>query len=78
MDGNLFYVNFGINGIHYTKVLVDSECLCFVTIGLSLFSTVDEQFTKQIAEMLVQLSYIDECNTLGQKTGRKDIHKVPN
>jgi hypothetical protein len=36
MDGNPFYVNFGINGIHYTKALVDSGCLCFATISLSL------------------------------------------
>ena len=36
MDGNPFYVNFGINGIHFTKALVDSGCLCFATISLSL------------------------------------------
>jgi hypothetical protein len=36
MDGNPFYVNFGINGIHYTKALVDSGCLCFATISLML------------------------------------------
>jgi len=36
MDGNPFYINFGINGIHYTKALVDSGCLCFATISLSL------------------------------------------
>ena len=36
MDGNPFYVNFGINGIHYTEALVDSGCLCFTTISLSL------------------------------------------
>ena len=35
MDGKPFYVNFGINGIHYTKALVDSGCLCFATISLS-------------------------------------------
>jgi predicted aspartyl protease len=36
MDGDPFYVNFGINGNHYTKALVDSGCLCFSTISLSL------------------------------------------
>ncbi len=36
MDGNPFYINFGINGTHYTKALVDSGCLCFATISLSL------------------------------------------
>ena len=38
MDSNPFYINFSINGIHYTKALVDSGCLCFATISLSLAS----------------------------------------
>jgi hypothetical protein len=33
-------------------------------------------FAKQIAEMLEQISYIDDCDTLGQKANKKDIHKV--
>lgn len=40
------------------------------------FSTADLQFAKQIGEMLEQLSYIDDCDTLGQKSSKKDIHKV--
>ena len=36
MDSDPFYVNFSINGIYYTKALVDSGCLCFATISLSL------------------------------------------
>jgi len=36
MDSNPFYVNFSINGIHYTKALVDSSCLYFATISLLL------------------------------------------
>ena len=36
MDGNPFYVNFSINGIYYTKALVNSSCLCFATISLLL------------------------------------------
>ncbi len=36
MDSNPFYINFGINGIHYTKALINSGCLCFATISLSL------------------------------------------
>jgi len=36
MDSNPFYVNFSINGIHYTKALVNSSYLCFTTISLSL------------------------------------------
>ncbi len=40
------------------------------------FSTADLQFAKQIGEMLEQLSYIDDCDTLGQKADKKDIHQV--
>jgi hypothetical protein len=40
------------------------------------FSTADLEFAKQIAEMLEQISYIDDCDTLGQKADKKDIHRV--
>ncbi|KAL2861005.1 uncharacterized protein BJX67DRAFT_367453 [Aspergillus lucknowensis] len=40
------------------------------------FATADLGFAKQIGDMLVQISYIDDCDTLGQKTERKDIHKA--
>ncbi|KAK3897896.1 hypothetical protein C8A05DRAFT_38525 [Staphylotrichum tortipilum] len=40
------------------------------------FSTADRKFREQIGQLLRQLSYIDECDTLGQKTGKKDIHKA--
>ena len=40
------------------------------------FSTADVDFAKQVGEMLQQLSYIDDCDTLGQKINKKDIHKV--
>ncbi|KAM7208834.1 hypothetical protein V8F06_014924 [Rhypophila decipiens] len=33
MDGRPFYVNFGINGTHYTKAFIDSGCLCFASIS---------------------------------------------
>jgi predicted aspartyl protease len=36
MDGKPFFINFGINGIHYTRALVDSGCLCFATISEAL------------------------------------------
>ena len=36
MDSNPFYVNFSINGIYYTKALINSSYLCFTTISLSL------------------------------------------
>ncbi|KAB8212932.1 hypothetical protein BDV33DRAFT_210698 [Aspergillus novoparasiticus] len=40
------------------------------------FATADLDFAKQIAEMLEKISYIDDCDTLGQRTDRKDIHKA--
>ena len=40
------------------------------------FATADMEFAKQIGEMLEQISYIDECDTLGQKTNKTDIHNV--
>src|SRR4030088_1630121 len=36
MDGQPFYINFGINRIHYTRALVDTGCLCFATISRAL------------------------------------------
>ena len=36
MDSPPFYINISINGIYYTKALVNSGCLCFSTISLSL------------------------------------------
>ncbi|KAK3897898.1 hypothetical protein C8A05DRAFT_38527 [Staphylotrichum tortipilum] len=44
-------------------------------IAISL-ATADAAFAKQIGDMLEQLSYIDDCDTLGQKTDKKDIHKA--
>ncbi|RYP45020.1 hypothetical protein DL768_008585 [Monosporascus sp. mg162] len=38
-------------------------------------ATADQEFAKKIGEMLEQISYIDDCDTLGQKAGKKDIHK---
>ena len=40
------------------------------------FSTADLEFAKQIGEMLEQISYIDDCDTLGQKAHKTDIHNV--
>ena len=36
MDGKPFYINFGINGIYYTRALVDTGCLCYATISQAL------------------------------------------
>ncbi|KAL2812448.1 hypothetical protein BDW59DRAFT_155281 [Aspergillus cavernicola] len=44
-------------------------------IAISL-ATADLDFAKQIGDMLEQISYLDDCDTLGQKTDRKDIHKA--
>lgn len=44
-------------------------------IAISL-ATADRDFAKQIGEMLEQLSYIDDCDTLGQKARQEDIHNV--
>lgn len=40
------------------------------------FASADLEFAKQIGEMLEQISYIDDCDTLGQRANRKDIYKV--
>ena len=40
------------------------------------FATADLDFAKQIVAMLKQIAYIDDCDTLGQKADRNDIHKV--
>ncbi|KAJ4298999.1 hypothetical protein N0V90_004243 [Kalmusia sp. IMI 367209] len=45
------------------------------TIAIS-FATAGEEFAKQIGNMLDQMSYIDGCDTLGQRTESADIHKA--
>lgn len=40
------------------------------------FATADLEFAKQIGEMLEQISYIDDCDTLGQRANKKDIHEA--
>ncbi|KAH6646799.1 hypothetical protein BKA67DRAFT_525676 [Truncatella angustata] len=37
-------------------------------------STADEEFAKQIGDMLERISYIDDCDTLGQKSDNSYIH----
>ncbi|KAL2263935.1 hypothetical protein VTK26DRAFT_4122 [Humicola hyalothermophila] len=48
---------------------------CVTAIAISL-AAADLTFAKQIGDMLEQLSYIDECDTLGQKTNKESIHKA--
>ncbi|SPO01953.1 related to vegetatible incompatibility protein HET-E-1 [Cephalotrichum gorgonifer] len=38
------------------------------------FATADLDFAKQIGDMLEQISYIDDCDTLGQRSNKQDIH----
>ncbi|CZT20874.1 uncharacterized protein RCC_06734 [Ramularia collo-cygni] len=41
------------------------------------FASADLDFAKQVGEMLNYMSYIDECDTLGQRANNKDnIHKA--
>ncbi|KAK7224785.1 hypothetical protein V2G26_012788 [Clonostachys chloroleuca] len=40
------------------------------------FATADREFARQIGEMLEQISYIDDCDTLGQQSDKQDIHKA--
>ncbi|EKG09569.1 NACHT nucleoside triphosphatase [Macrophomina phaseolina MS6] len=40
------------------------------------FATADLEFAKQIGDMLEQISYIDDCDTLGQRANKADIHKA--
>lgn len=40
------------------------------------FATADLDFARRIGDMLEQISYIDGCDTLGQKVKRTDIHDV--
>ncbi|CAI6336993.1 unnamed protein product [Periconia digitata] len=47
-----------------------------VTAVAITFATADLAFAEQIGEMLEQISYIDDCDTLGQRGNRADIHKA--
>ncbi|PYI07524.1 hypothetical protein BO78DRAFT_90581 [Aspergillus sclerotiicarbonarius CBS 121057] len=57
-----------------TKIVV-GVIKSVTAIAISLAS-VDVDFAKKIADMLEQIQYIDDCDTLGQKAERKDIHKA--
>ncbi|EED20136.1 hypothetical protein TSTA_033780 [Talaromyces stipitatus ATCC 10500] len=54
---------------------VVGELRSVTAIAISV-AAADVEFGKQIAEMLKRISYIDDCDTLGQKADNKDIHKV--
>lgn len=40
------------------------------------FATADMEFAKQICETMEQISYIDDCDTLGQSVNKINIYKV--
>ncbi|MCJ1435357.1 hypothetical protein MMC27_004729 [Xylographa pallens] len=64
-----------LTSIEPTATTVLGVVRCVTAIAIS-FASADLEFAKQIGEMLEQISYIDDCDTLGQKTNKKDIHKA--
>lgn len=60
-------------------MMVPEELTRIMSVQIAIsFATADLEFAKQIGEMLEQIAYIDDCDTLGQKADKKDIHKVIN
>jgi hypothetical protein len=39
-------------------------------------ASADEKFAESIASMLHRMSYIDNCDTLGQRANDSNIHEV--
>ncbi|KAF4512779.1 hypothetical protein G6O67_000119 [Ophiocordyceps sinensis] len=64
-----------LTSIEPTAAMVFGVVKGVTAIAIS-FSTANLEFAKQIGEMLEQLSYIDDCDTLGQRTGKTDIHQA--
>ncbi|KAH7360505.1 hypothetical protein BKA65DRAFT_577265 [Rhexocercosporidium sp. MPI-PUGE-AT-0058] len=64
-----------LTSIEPTTATVFAVVKSITAIAIS-FATADIEFAKQIGQMLEQISYIDDCDTLGQKTNRLDIHKA--
>lgn len=52
-----------------------TDQITYIQLAISI-STADLEFAKKIGEMLEQISYIDDCDTLGQREDRADIHRV--
>ena len=87
MNGNPFYVNFGINGIHYTKAFVDSGCLCFATVSLSFARRLRlpripitlrdlEQVNVTVKDAIREVTYID-TDIDGHKRNRVFFYIIP-
>ncbi|KAG9231371.1 hypothetical protein BJ875DRAFT_506721 [Amylocarpus encephaloides] len=64
-----------LTNIEPTSTMVFGVVRGVTAIAIS-FATADLEFAKQIGEMLEQISYIDDCDTLGQKANKIDIHKA--
>ncbi|CZS94644.1 hypothetical protein WAI453_013344 [Rhynchosporium graminicola] len=64
-----------LTSIEPTTATVFAVVRSVTAIAISI-ATADIEFAKQIGEMLGQISYIDDCDTLGQKTNKLDIHKA--
>ncbi|KAF4124384.1 hypothetical protein GMORB2_5050 [Geosmithia morbida] len=64
-----------LTNLEPTATTVFGVVRSITAIAISLAGA-DLEFAKQIGEMLEQISYIDDCDTLGQKADRADIHRV--
>ncbi|PYH90965.1 hypothetical protein BO71DRAFT_333289, partial [Aspergillus ellipticus CBS 707.79] len=64
-----------LSSLEPTAATVVGVIRSVVAIAIS-FSTADLDFAKRIGDMLRQISFIDDCDTLGQKAKRRDIHDV--
>lgn len=88
MDGEPFHVNFGINGIYYTKALVDSGCLCFATISSALTRRLRlprisitprdlDQVNVIVRNTIKHVAYVD-TDIDGHKLSRVFFYVIPN
>ncbi|KAF0640834.1 hypothetical protein FPSE5266_20188 [Fusarium pseudograminearum] len=61
------------------KPTAGSFCILRLTdrikVAISI-STADLDFAKKVGKMLEQISYIDDCDTLGEREDRADIHRA--
>ncbi|KAL2202401.1 hypothetical protein CC79DRAFT_1361506 [Sarocladium strictum] len=64
-----------LTAIEPTTSAVFSVIRGVTAVGISI-SAADVDFARQIGEMLEHIQYIDDCDTLGQKEDRADIHKA--
>lgn len=65
----------GFTSVQLTLAHFRSSTNILTQIAIS-FASADLDFAQQIGDMLQHLQYVDDCDTLGWKTGKRDIHKV--